>query len=78
MAKDLILDRILACLAQIWASQIFFASFISTNIVPSYHPIKFQGKLMDQTWENGKKPNFGFDFGPFSPKFAPPKFFCWS
>ena len=32
MAKDLILDRILACLAQIWASQIFFASFISTNI----------------------------------------------
>ena len=22
---------------------------------------------MDQTWENGKKPNFGLNFGPFGP-----------
>ena len=21
---------------------------------------------MDQTWENGKKPSFGLDFGPFA------------
>ena len=24
-------------------------------IVASYHSIKFQEKVMDQTWENGKK-----------------------
>ena len=27
---------------------------------------------MNQTWENGKKPNFGADFGSFWPKFGPP------
>ena len=29
---------------------------------------------MNQTWENGKKPNFGSDFGLFWPKFGPQKF----
>ena len=34
------------------------------DIVASYHWMQFQGKLMNQTWENGKKPTiFGFDFG---------------
>ena len=36
------------------------------------HPKQFKGKLMKQTWENGKTPNFVPDFGPFFPKFAPP------
>ena len=32
---------------------------------------------MTQTWENGKKPNFGPDFGPFDPNLIIPlkKFF---
>ena len=31
---------------------------------------------MNQTWENGKKPNFGPDVGPFCPKFGPLNFFA--
>ena len=27
-------------------------------IVPSYHPMQFPGKIMNQTWENGKRSNF--------------------
>ena len=34
-------------------------------IVANYHPMQFQGKLMNQTWENGNKPSFGTNFGPF-------------
>ena len=34
-------------------------------IVESYHCMQFQGKLMNQTWENGKKTNFGPDFSLF-------------
>ena len=29
---------------------------------------------MNQTWENGEKPNFGPDLGPFGPKLAPQNF----
>ena len=29
------------------------------KIVASYHPMQFQGKLMNQTWKNSKKPSFG-------------------
>ena len=35
-------------------------------IVSSYHPIQLKVKIMDQTWENGEKSNFGTDFGLFS------------
>ena len=34
------------------------------GIVPSYHCMQLQGKLINQTSENDKKPNFGPDFGP--------------
>ena len=43
-------------------------------IVESYPCMQFQGKLIHQTRENGKKsPSFGPDFGPFDPNF----FFSW-
>ena len=42
------------------------------DIVPSYHPMKFKGKLMNQTRENCKRPYFGLDFG--WPKCGPAKF----
>ena len=29
------------------------------DIVTNYRRIKFQGKLMIQTWKNGEKPHFG-------------------
>ena len=32
--------------------------------------IKFQRKLMDQLWENGKKTSFGTNFGPVGPVWA--------
>ena len=34
------------------------------EFVESYHCMLFQGKLMNQTWENGKKPSCGLNFGP--------------
>ena len=33
----------------------------------NYHCMQFQGKLMNQAWENDKKPSFGSDFGSFGP-----------
>ena len=77
MAKKQILEPVLACLAQIWAPKIFLRvlALLLVDIVPSYHLMQFRGKLINQTWENGKKPNFGPEFGPFWPKFSPQKFF---
>ena len=37
--------------------------------------MQFQEKLMNQTWDNGKKPSFRPDFGPFSPNLGPINFF---
>ena len=37
----------------------------------------FLGKLMKQTWNNGKKPSFRPDFCPFWPKFGLQKTFLW-
>ena len=37
------------------------------DIVASYLCMQYQEKLMNQTRENGKKPNSGPDFGPFGP-----------
>ena len=50
MTKNLISGMILG---QIWVSKIFFVAF------------NFTGKLMRQTWEKDKKPNFGPDSGSF-------------
>ena len=52
MAKTLISGPILRPL-------IFFCELYLylPDIVTSYHPMQFTGKLTNQTWENGKKPN---------------------
>ena len=44
-------------------------------IAASYHCMQFQGKLMNQTWKNGKKPSFGSDFDPFGLNLGPQNFF---
>ena len=36
------------------------------HIVASYHRMQFQGKLMIQTQENGEKPYFGPNLGPWA------------
>ena len=36
-------------------------------IAASYNFMQFKGKLIHQTRENGKKPSFKTDFGPFGP-----------
>ena len=36
------------------------------NIVARYHRMQFQGKLMVQSQENGKKSHFGPDLGVLS------------
>ena len=45
------------------------------DIVPSYDPVQFKGKQMNQTWENGEKPSFEPDFGQFVPNQGPQIFF---
>ena len=57
--KNLVSELILATLAQMWAPKNFFGKFYlyyMLDIVASYHCMQFQGKLINQTWENGKKP----------------------
>ena len=50
----------------------FYGGFLWSNIVPSYHPMQFNEKLVNQAWENNKKTNFGSDFDP---NLVPPKDF---
>ena len=38
--------------------------------------MQFKGKLINQTLENGKKPNTGPKFGPFVTKLGPESFIC--
>ena len=45
------------------------------HIVASYHCMQFQGTLTNQTSENGKKPSFDPDFGPFGPNLGHKFFF---
>ena len=40
------------------------------DIVPSSNPVQYQWKLIMQSWEKGKKTNFGTKFGG-------PNFFLW-
>ena len=37
--------------------------------------MQIKGKLMNQTWENGKKPSFGPDFDTFGPNLGHQFFF---
>ena len=71
MAKTLISDP--TC-----APKTFFMGFTSTSIyiALSYHLMQFKGKPINRTWENGKGPNFGADFGLFDPNLDPKNFFC--
>ena len=45
------------------------------EIVARYYCMLFQEKLMNQTWENGKEPSFGPNFGTFVPNVHPKKIF---
>ena len=59
MAKNLVPKPILVPLAQICAPKIFCRFYLYVtymlDIVAGYHCMQFQGKLMNQTWKNGKK-----------------------
>ena len=37
---------------------------------------QIKGKILNQTWEKEKKPNFRPDFGPFDPNFDPQIHIC--
>ena len=45
------------------------------QIVASYNCMQFQGKLMNKTWENGKKPSFGPNYDPVGPNLGRQFFF---
>ena len=68
MTNNLILDPILG--------PNFFLQvlpLLEGSIVQSHHLMQFKGKLINQTWENGKKKaNFGPNFGLFYPDLGPP------
>ena len=63
MAKSLISGSILG------HQNFFYEFYLQLDIVSSYRSIQFEWKPMNQTWENGEKPNFGPDLGPFGPNF---------
>ena len=49
-----------------------FTSNKQVGINSSSYPMKFKGKLMNKTWENGKKKtNFELNFGLFGPNLPP-------
>ena len=73
MAKNLISDLILAYLAQ----KKFWWVLYQQDIAARYNCVQFQEKLMNKTWENGKKSIFGTDFGLFGPNLGPKIFFSW-
>ena len=52
-----------------------FYFYYMLDIVTSYGSMQFQGKLMNQTWENSGKPSFRTDFGPVSPNLDSKIFF---
>ena len=54
---------------------VFFFSNQYLDNVPSYYPMQFKGKIINQTWENSEKPNLGLDFCPFHPNLGPSNFF---
>ena len=72
MAKNLVSGLILIPSAQIWATN-FLSSLLPLLGVRhcfklSLYAISYrEPKLMNQTWQNGKKPSFRLDFGPFGP-----------
>ena len=70
MVKNLVSGPTVAPLDKIWAQKFFhgFYLYCMLDIAASYHCMQFQGKLMNQTWENGKKLGFWTNFGPFGPK----------
>ena len=45
------------------------------GIVPGYHCMQFQRQLMNQIWENDKKPSLGTHFGLFDPNLGYQMFF---
>ena len=49
----------------IWGLRNLFQGFYLDNVW-SYHPMQFPGKLMNQTWENGKKPVSRLILAPFA------------
>ena len=57
---------------QTWKNAEVLISGLILN--PKNHPIKFKGKLMNQTWENVKKPNLELNFDLFGPNMTPPPF----
>ena len=74
MAKKLVLGLILACFGPSLVPKKFFVGFTSTRCYTLlYAIIQCEGKLMNQTWENGKKSNLRSDSGP---NFGPQIFFC--
>ena len=66
MARTLISDPM-------WGSRNFLMSFTTTSSYTMFQVIImiFSEKLMNQTWTNDKKPNFGPDFGSCAPDFSP-------
>ena len=49
-----------------WQTFFMVLPLLVVRHVPSYHPIQFQGKLMNQTWKDDQqKTDFGPDFADF-------------
>ena len=79
VAKSLISVPILACLAQIWGLN-FFSWVLPLLVVRHCSELwsyALSRKLINQTWEHGKKNKFWAWFWPVWPKFGLSNFFLW-
>ena len=79
MANNLVSGLILTPLAQICIPK-FFPWILPLLCVwhcckLSLHAIS--RKINEPAWENGKRPSFRTDFGPFDPNLGPKNFFSW-
>ena len=77
MIKNLVPGLILAPMAQNGPQNLisWVLALIVVRHCSSYHCMQFQGKLICQTWENGKKPSFGPNYVPFGPNLGTNFFF---
>ena len=64
-----------------WKTEVSKSSWIKPWLdvrhCASYHCMQIRGKLMKQTWENGKKPSFGTSWGPFDPNSGSQIYIFW-
>ena len=70
--KNLVMGQLLVPFTKIWDQKKFtrrFYIYLVLDIIASYQCMQFQGKLMNQTWENWKEASSEPNCGPLGQNF---------